>query len=160
MVCPWASEVVFSLLTVSTVDRTIQEDIAILQRLVRSGQHITACSVFHIERTPIIIYVTATTEVVYRAMNLGILPVEPVLTIAIVGILIREQLYTLGNGLVTLVLQTNGTACATCIVVCILQGDILQIEILTGIQKCSRFTDTFNSRLIHDNRTFHAFTDQ
>ena len=82
--------------------------------------------------------------------------------VAIVGVLVREHLHFLADGLCTTVLQADGTTGIFCIiiVVCVLQGKVLDIEVLASVKDGGCCADTLYLRLVDDDGLVHAFTDK
>ena len=101
-------------------------------------------------------------------MNLRILPVELVVCIRIIGILIREHLHVLADGLLTLILQADCTStsqtCTLCTIVIegVLQGQILHIQTCTCVQQGGCGADTLNAdiRSVLDDDSVHRLTNQ
>ena len=58
------------------------------------------------------------------------------LAIAVISVLIRKHAYIFSYGTVTLILQCHGSTCRTGIIIVerILQGEVLQIGVLTTVQ--------------------------
>ena len=115
------------------------------------------------EGTSVVVNIASTAEVVNSAVNLRIFPVELVVGIGIIGVLIREHLDVLADGLSSLILQADsasasqsGTLC-TIVVKSVLQCQVLHIESRAGVQQgcCSADTLDADVRSILDDSAFH-----
>ena len=101
-------------------------------------------------------------------MNLRILPIELAVRVAVVGILIREHLHILADGLLTLVLQADSTSATqtgldgSVVVECILQCQVLHVQTGAGIQQGSSCADTLDAdvRSVLDDNSVHRLANQ
>ena len=120
------------------------------------------------EGATVVVNVATTAEVVNSTVNLRILPVELAVRIAVVGILIREHLHILADGLLTLVLQADCTSATqtslngSVVVERVLQRQVLHVQTSTCVQQGSSCADTLDAdvRSILNNDSVHRLTNQ
>ena len=100
-------------------------------------------------------------------MNLAIAKIElSVAVVAVVGVLIGEHGDVLANGIVTLVLQADGASGIFCgfaslgviIWIVVLQRQVLQHQILAGVQQRGGHANTLGGRSVLDHYAVLALT--
>ena len=89
--------------------------------------------------------IATSAHIVNGSMDFSSLKIILSVAITVVSILIREQPNGLANGAIPLVLNGNRTPCRPAIIVieCVLNGQILQISVVSCNQKCGSCRDTF-----------------
>ena len=82
--------------------------------------------------------------------------------VAIVGVLVREHLHFLADGLGTTVLQADGTTSIFCIIIVVgvLQGKVLDIEVLTSVEDGGCYADTLYLWFVDDDGLIHTLTNK
>ena len=156
MVVPGTSKVV---LVGIVLDSTVVEDIQFA--VGRNGSTVTLL----IDNLTLIeVYPAVTAEIVHGSVQFTAFEVvETAHLMRIVGILMRQQVHVLADGLSTLVVQRWCTCSGVVVIVhVVFQGDILNVKSFTGILEQVGLVQSFNShgRSRYDDGILGTLADQ
>ena len=151
--------------------RTTFEYISLVTcRTVISRQRIASAAIFltllAVQQVVLEIDAAVTADKINRSVDLAILKVlNCTLQVAVICILITQQLHVLANSLRSLIPQCHSTAIVVLVVIqCILNSQVLQIRstyVLIDLDSC-RLINTLLTivRRVLDDHTVHRLTDQ
>ena len=154
------------------VDGTVLHHVAVFLGSVGSSNRNVALSFYHfaaliVEEYVVEEHVATAADIVNQTVNLAILEIElSAVVIAVVGVLIGQHGHVLANGIVTLVLQADSTSgtgrsltrSGIVIWIVVLQRQVLQHQVLAGVQQGSCHADAFYGWPVLDDDSILTLT--